>query len=115
MEYEPKIAPYTTADKNSFGWPTGRERWPIIITQAIDDVFRTVSKCDDDSEKQQEGKAIVAEISKLKYEVQHDRQLTPIRDDGHPDVAVYNSELEVRHLPLTPWSGLGTTRLRQGS
>jgi hypothetical protein len=35
-----------------------------------------VSKCDDNPEKQQEGKAIVAEIAKLKYEVQHDRQLT---------------------------------------
>lgn len=34
------------------------------------------------------------ELARLKYEVQHDRQLTPIRDDGFPDIELYNKELE---------------------
>ncbi|KAJ9138304.1 DUF89-domain-containing protein [Coniochaeta hoffmannii] len=106
MEYEPKIPGYTTADKNSFGWPTARERWPIIVTGIIDDVYRSVHKCDDNPEKRDEGKKIVEEIARLKYEIQHDREITPIRDDGYPDVAIYNSELEKLGKPTwlnTPW------------
>ncbi|KAH6850428.1 hypothetical protein B0I37DRAFT_371638 [Chaetomium sp. MPI-CAGE-AT-0009] len=93
MDLDPKLAPYSTADQTSFAWQTARQRWPIIITQAIDDAYRSVGSCDA-GEKQEEGKKIVAELAALKYEVQHDRALTPIRDDGHPDVAGYNKELE---------------------
>ncbi|KAB5576041.1 putative UPF0364 protein [Coniochaeta sp. 2T2.1] len=107
MEYEPKSPTgYTTADKNSFGWPTGRERWPIIVTGVIDDMYRSVSKCDDNPDKRDEGKKIVEEIVKLKYEIQHDREITPIKDDGYPDVTLYNSELEKLGKPTwlnTPW------------
>ncbi|KAL1846857.1 hypothetical protein VTK73DRAFT_205 [Phialemonium thermophilum] len=95
---EQGVARYSTADKNSFAYPTARERWPIIITGAIDDTYRSVSQCDD-AEKRDEGKKIVEEIARLKYEVQHDRALTPIRDDGYPDVAVYNKQLELRGSP----------------
>ncbi|KAK4119217.1 putative UPF0364 protein [Parathielavia appendiculata] len=93
MELDPKLAPYSTGDPASFAYLTARERWPIIITQAIDDVYRTVG-ASDDADKVAEGKIILAELSQLKYEVQHDRALTPIRDDGYPDVAGYNKELE---------------------
>ncbi|KAL2152317.1 hypothetical protein VTH82DRAFT_5501 [Thermothelomyces myriococcoides] len=105
MEFDPKLPSYSTGDPTSFAWPTARERWPIIITQAIDDAYRTVGSCDD-AAKQEEGKKIVSELAQLKYEVQHDRALTPIRDDGFPDVAVYNKELE-QLGPITwlkaPW------------
>ncbi|AEO63166.1 9e3af0a2-3637-46d4-8999-cff09ddd782d [Thermothielavioides terrestris] len=93
MEHDPKLPAYSTGDPTSFAYPTARERWPIIITQAIDDAYRTVASCND-AEKEAEGKKIVAELAQLKYEVQHDRALTPIRDDGYPDVAGYNKELE---------------------
>lgn len=33
-------------------------------------------------------------LSKLKYELQHDREMTPLSDDGFADVAGYNEELE---------------------
>jgi len=64
----------------------------VLQTQAIDDAYRSVAHCDD-AAKRDEGKKIVEDLTKLKYEVQHDRVMTPIRDDGHPDVAAYNSEL----------------------
>ncbi|TPX09337.1 uncharacterized protein E0L32_009381 [Thyridium curvatum] len=129
MEYETKTPGYTTGEQTSFGWPTARERWPIIIvrniqvflssipnciansssvdrqTQAIDDAYRSVSQCDD-ADKRAEGKKIVEELASLKYEVQHDRQLTPIRNDGHDDVAIYNKELEQLGNPSwlnVPW------------
>lgn len=93
MEYDTKTPGYSTGDKTSFGWTTARDRWPVIITQAIDDVYRTTSQSKDPATTE-EGKKIVDELARLKYEVQHDRKLTPIRDDGFPDVDIYNKELE---------------------
>lgn len=105
MEYETKIPGYSTGDPTSFAYPTARQRWPVILTQIIDDAYRSVSDCDD-AEKSAEGKRIVEELAKLKYEVQHDRALTPIRDDGNEDVAIYNEQLEQLGNPTwlnVPW------------
>jgi hypothetical protein len=44
-------------------------------TGAIDDVHRAVSEVTDEA-KRVEGKKIVEELAKLKYELQHDRKLT---------------------------------------
>ncbi|KAK5742621.1 Hairy/enhancer-of-split with YRPW motif protein 2 [Elasticomyces elasticus] len=108
MEYDTKVAPSSTADKNSFAFISARDRWPIILTSAIDDVHRAVSK-ETDAEKQEEGKSITQGLAKLKYELQHDRQLTqvflnlhkadPLLDNGQPDIASYNAELEARGNP----------------
>jgi hypothetical protein len=83
-------APASTADKTSFAYISARDRWPIILvrnenpfsnpvltiqTGAIDDVHRAVSETDDEV-KRTEGKRIIEELAKLKYELQHDRQLT---------------------------------------
>lgn len=78
---------------------TARDRWPVIFvclffesslkrvyqdkgdieflkqTGVIDDVHRAIMVCQD-GEKSNEGKIIVKELGKLKYEMQHDRQLT---------------------------------------
>lgn len=56
-------------------------------------MYRTTSQSKDPATTE-EGKKIVDELARLKYEVQHDRQLAPIRDDGFPDVDIYNKELE---------------------
>jgi hypothetical protein len=44
-------------------------------TGAIDDVHRAVAETMEE-EKRAEGKKIIEEIAKLKYELQHDRKLT---------------------------------------
>jgi hypothetical protein len=44
-------------------------------TGAIDDVHRTVLVCDNE-EKRTEGKRIIEVLAKLKYELQHNRELT---------------------------------------
>lgn len=105
MELDTKTVPYMTGDKTSFAYVSARDRWPIIVTGAIDDTYRSVVKSDD-AAKQEEGKKIVEELAKLKYELQHDRALTPIRDDGYADVALYNQELEKLGNPTwfnVPW------------
>lgn len=67
----------------------GQETLTETRTGVIDDVFRSVSQCDD-PEKRDEGKKIVEEIAKLKYEVQHDRQLTYVFDSSTLTITVSN-------------------------
>ena len=39
---------YNTSDPTSFAHTSARERWPIIITQGIDDVHKSTSASSDD-------------------------------------------------------------------
>ncbi|PYI29460.1 DUF89-domain-containing protein [Aspergillus indologenus CBS 114.80] len=98
MEYDPKTPQYLTSDQSSFASVSARERWPVILTGAIDDLHRTVSETTDE-EKRREGKEITEKLAAFKYELQHNRQLTPLPDDGQPDIADYNKELEQRGNP----------------
>ncbi|PIA92002.1 Protein-glutamate O-methyltransferase [Cercospora beticola] len=75
METDAKVKQSSTADPNSFAWTSARERWPVILTGAIDDVHKAVSK-ETDAAKLEEGKKITNELATLKYELQHNRQLT---------------------------------------
>ncbi|PUU75482.1 hypothetical protein B9Z19DRAFT_1110060 [Tuber borchii] len=97
--------PYNISDKNSFAYVSARDRWPVILTQAVDDVFKHTSNSEDGIRKQ-EGSKIVAQIAQLKYELQHDRTITPLEDDGGDDIAGYNEELEKLGNPRwfdAPW------------
>ncbi|PBP16275.1 putative DUF89 domain protein [Diplocarpon rosae] len=105
MEYDTKTPLSSTSDKTSFAYISARDRWPVILTGAIDDVHKAVSETTDEA-KRDEGKRIVEELAKLKYELQHDRKLSPLADDGQPDVAGYNKELEQLDSPSwfdVPW------------
>jgi uncharacterized protein with ATP-grasp and redox domains len=48
----------------------------------------------EDHAKIAEGKELIAQLAKLKYEMQHDRKLSPLEDDGGEDIAAYNADLE---------------------
>ena len=51
------------------------------------------------------GKEIVSELARLKYELQHDRELSPIPSNGKADVRAYE-ELAARGNPKwhsVPW------------
>lgn len=105
MEYDTKTPPYSTSDKTSFAYISARDRWPVILTQGIDDVHRATMAVND-PEMEKEGKQIIADLAKLKYELQHDRQIIPLPDDGHPDIARYNKVLEQLGNPNwfnVPW------------
>ncbi|EFY92047.1 hypothetical protein J3458_019036 [Metarhizium acridum] len=106
MEYDTKTPKSVTSDPTSFAYDSVRNRWPVILTGAIDDVHRTVAQTDD-AEKQAEGKKIIEQLGNLKYEVLHDRKLTPIVDDGYPEeIARYNKEIEQLGNPTwldVPW------------
>ncbi|KAI9842822.1 MAG: hypothetical protein M1838_002973 [Thelocarpon superellum] len=68
-------------------------------TGAIDDVHRATAQAT--AEKYDEGKRIIESLATLKYELQHNRALVPIADDGGPDIAGYNEEL--RQLTSPTW------------
>ncbi|KAL8652715.1 MAG: hypothetical protein Q9226_004153 [Calogaya cf. arnoldii] len=124
MEYDTKTPPYTTSDQTSFAYVSARDRWPVILvsdtpfskedrqnfglqpkTAAIDDLHRAITACRDD-EKLADGKRIVEGLTKLKYELQHNRPLTPLIDDGRQDVADYNRDLSALNSPTwfnVPW------------
>jgi len=43
-----------------------------------------------------EGKSILSTLTALKYEMQHNRQLVPLEDDGFDEIKLYNDELQQR-------------------
>ncbi|CAD6501484.1 BgTH12-01736 [Blumeria graminis f. sp. triticale] len=105
MECDTDTPPYCTGDKSSFAYVSARDRWPIILTGIIDDLHKSISQTTH-VPKREEGKLIVAEVAKLKYELQHDRPLIPLCEDGQHDIAEYNEELEIMGNPSwfnTPW------------
>ncbi|PFH61726.1 hypothetical protein XA68_16447 [Ophiocordyceps unilateralis] len=106
MDLDTKTPKCVTSDVTSFASESVRQRWPTILTGAIDDVYRTTLSTED-AEKQAEGKKLVEQLGCLKYEVQHDRKLSPLEDDGFPDeTAAYNKELEGLGNPSwldVPW------------
>ncbi|CUS10080.1 unnamed protein product [Tuber aestivum] len=97
--------PYRTSDKNSFAYVSARDRWPVILTQAVDDVYK--HRVDsEDSNHGPEGGKIIAKIAQLKFELQHNRLITPLEDDGGDDIRGYNEELDKLGNPKwfdAPW------------
>ena len=55
-----------------------------------------------DDVKIQEGKAIIANITKLKYEIQHDRAITALEDDHGPS-AIEQYNIELKTLDPVTW------------
>ncbi|KAI9751125.1 MAG: hypothetical protein M1815_001356 [Lichina confinis] len=106
MEHDPKTPPYHTSDKTSFAYVSARDRWPVILVgRHVHDVHRATSGASDEKAIA-EGKHIVSELAKLKYELQHDRALSPIPDDGCEDIDAYNVELARLETPRwfnVPW------------
>lgn len=104
---DPSVPFYNNADKSSFAYKSALERWPVIITQVIDDLYKTISDLpDSQSEKIAEGKRIIEAVAKLKYDETHDRSLEPLEDDGGSDILGYNEELETLVAPSwfnVPW------------
>lgn len=101
MDLDPPLPHYLTSDPTSFAYTSARHRWPAILTSAIDDVHRTISASsssddNDNDAKTKQGKLLVSSLASLKYELQHNRALTPLEDDGESDVGIYNEELRQR-------------------
>jgi len=72
------------------------KRWPVILTSVIDSVYSVnheLTYLSDKAAKLEEGKALIATISRLKYDMARDRALEPIPADGEALIEEYNTEL----------------------
>ncbi|KAF8235878.1 DUF89 domain-containing protein [Tricholoma matsutake] len=104
MAFELPYPPYDPTDKAGFSYETVIKRWPVIITGVIDQLHNAChvyslqsqqpNAKEDVDAKIAEGKGIIEQISKLKYQMARDHPLEPIPADGDPHVEIYNSELE---------------------
>ncbi|WFC96535.1 hypothetical protein MBRA1_003196 [Malassezia brasiliensis] len=77
MVYSAPVPAYNTGVQNSFAYESALHRWPAILTQAIDAMYRHCHTLSQQSQQAavDEGKAIIERIAKLKYDITHDRPL----------------------------------------
>ncbi|KAH9976623.1 DUF89 domain-containing protein [Lactifluus volemus] len=90
------ISPVTLTLIISFSYETVVKRWPVILTSVIDSLYTVnheLTDISDQAPKLEEGKSLIATLSRLKYDMAHDRALEPIPADGEALVDEYNAEL----------------------
>ncbi|CAG8626868.1 15985_t:CDS:1, partial [Racocetra fulgida] len=63
-------------DEAGFVYITTLERWPVIVTKIVDDVYKTRHSLDlSEVDKLKEGKEIIDSIGELKYQMQRRKPL----------------------------------------
>jgi len=96
-----------TADPDSFAYSTARERWPQILSTAIDEINSTVSKTESlTHDDVHASKQIIAKFTSLKESMAANALLEHIPDDGGSDIQDYNHELQTLNNPTwlaAPW------------
>ncbi len=75
----------------SFAHATMGVRLPTILGKAIDDVVQTLND-EWEEERVVDLTECIAKMEDLMEDLQGNRQLTPIVDDGEGDVALWNKE-----------------------
>ncbi|KAK8846563.1 hypothetical protein IAR55_005649 [Kwoniella newhampshirensis] len=97
-------------DKDSFAYKTLVKRWPVVLTNVVSTLSNachhlSMSTSSPETEaKLTEGKAIIARISEMKYEMSHNAILSPIPEDGDDNVSCYNDELATFSEDERRWS-----------
>ena len=98
--WEPSVAPWSATLKDSFAFKSVSQRWPTIITSAIDALYQASyalsysSERNIAEEKIQESKELVEKLSKLKHDMGRDKGLEKIIEDGGDPVNEYNAVLD---------------------
>lgn len=96
-----------SGDPESFAYSTARERWPKILSSAIDEIASTISGNSGLTKEDVEaGKTIQAKLTSLKMNMLGNSVLEPIPRDGRPDIEPYNEEfktLKDRKWLAAPW------------
>jgi len=82
--------------QNTFAYPTIKDRCPVILCKVIDHLYRERNNIGRQlGEEAQEGlKSVVEELSKLRYEMQTNKPVTPLEEtESDDDISVWNSYL----------------------
>ncbi|KZO91817.1 DUF89 domain-containing protein [Calocera viscosa TUFC12733] len=97
----PHYPPYSPRDRRSFAFDTVSRRWPIILTQVIDAIYRASDAGQyAQPEAEQEGIELIKRIGQLKYGISRNVVMEPIQDDGGSNIELFNSMLsylEMQH------------------
>ncbi|XP_074645740.1 damage-control phosphatase ARMT1-like [Tubulanus polymorphus] len=82
---------------DSFAYATIKDRLPVILTKIIDSIHRTRNEIGEKygCEAKEQVKDVVGRLSKLRNELQTNKPLTPITDDGR-DAEIWNEYLQSR-------------------
>lgn len=70
---------YYISQDTAFGHTLVRRQWPLITSQAIDNVNASIALLDAtrDAAKVNEGKQLIQQLEKLKYEVENNKSYLP--------------------------------------
>ncbi|TPX32820.1 hypothetical protein SmJEL517_g04111 [Synchytrium microbalum] len=74
---------------NTFAYDTLKDRMPVTLTQAIDELSRSFHEGQPDDDKTAKVKAIIASLGAIKYDLTHDKPLIPLTDHAE-DTEVWN-------------------------
>lgn len=87
--------PLSAADKNSFAYPTVKERLPVILAKIADSLFRNREKIKSHYKEDigDELKSITGHCSKLRNEVQTNKVVIPL-EDNRADTEIWNQYLK---------------------
>ena len=91
MNGNPVPKSLSARDKDSFAYPTMKDRVPVIICKVVDLLYRNRNEMK--LENPDEIKQVIEGMSKLRYEIQTNKPLLPI-GDGKDDAAIWNTFLE---------------------
>ncbi|KAH7179096.1 uncharacterized protein B0J16DRAFT_308131 [Fusarium flagelliforme] len=87
------VKPAWTSDQGSMALRTAQSLWPKVVQDTIDDVSST-SKSISPSPRLEELKSIQGRLESLQTEIINDVELSPLDDDGSPDISAYNQQLD---------------------
>ncbi|XP_050294250.1 damage-control phosphatase ARMT1-like isoform X2 [Anthonomus grandis grandis] len=90
----PRNVPLTAFYKRSFAYHTVKNRMPVILTQVIDSLVRNKEGISNEfgEGSADDLKQAIGELSKLKYEIQTNKPLTPL-DEASEENRLYNSHI----------------------
>ncbi|BFZ07768.1 hypothetical protein BsWGS_10808 [Bradybaena similaris] len=89
--------PLSAKDKNSFAYPTMKDRVPVILSKVVDHLTRNRERLVGETGEtgREELKSIIGALSQLRYEVMTNKAAAPLRDSCS-DTSEWNADLQ-RH------------------
>ncbi|KAL3275547.1 hypothetical protein HHI36_020306 [Cryptolaemus montrouzieri] len=103
----PRNVKLTAFFRRSFAFRTVRDRWPVLLTKIIDNLSQNKDEISKEYgiEAQEDIKAVIGKLSRLKYEIQTNKPLKNIRSNA-ADADIYNEcirERDGQEGPPTPF------------
>ncbi|KAL2005218.1 hypothetical protein VTN00DRAFT_2428 [Thermoascus crustaceus] len=83
-----------TSDENTMAQQTAASRWPKIVQGTIDDIGKTATAANE-AQKLAESVAIQNSLKEIKNDMEQNKPLQTLPEDGGTDIKEYNTQLAV--------------------